>query len=237
MTTILYYRKNIVNKGQIGRLFFWSFYKSNFSGLILYMSYDQKHSYEIHIVSYNKTKLVNIPEAFERLVITDSQVCLNEVTSFHDLKTRADAVAMFNSTVKWFEQTNPSGEIHIKLEYFMDLVTIDNLKFISGIPYPTLPKSLSYDENYFIGGLGWDVHIDGTFDPKLKKLLIDKGWVYLNYLSHDGKKEYVTLTQHFLCEEKCSQAYNAILGYLKKSCGFAGDVYWEDPVRYLISTK
>ena len=69
------------------------------------MEHDQKNTYEIHIVSYNNTKILELPKEYERLVITDSQVCLNEVMSFHDLKNKREALKMFKRTVKWFEET------------------------------------------------------------------------------------------------------------------------------------
>ncbi len=201
------------------------------------MSHDKAGSFEIHIVSYNNTKLLDIPNIFEQLDITESQICLNEVTSFHDINSLEDAMRVFNHAVAWFEKTSQKGEMHIKLEYFIDLVHLNNPVFKHIEPYPDLPVCLSYDENYFIGGLGWDVHIDGLFDKNLQKLLIDKGWVYLSYLSEHSSQEFTTLTQHFLSKDKCSAAYKAMLEYLLQSGGFVGDIYYEEPVRYLISTK
>ncbi|MEX0813148.1 MAG: hypothetical protein WD048_13095 [Chitinophagales bacterium] len=204
------------------------------------MNDDKKYSYELHLVSYNDTCLKLIPYRHEKLIIEDTQVCLNEITSVHDFETELEAVNFFNETVENILSSGQSGEFHIKLEYMKDLVSLNsdsiNEDNISK-HYPNLPISISYDQNFFIGGFGWDIHIDGVFNEKIKNFLIKNNWVFLNYKADDNKGKLTTLTQHFLSKEECEDTFDRITGYLKKVGGFSGNIYWEEPVKYYISTR
>lgn len=194
-----------------------------------------EHPYEVHIVAYHKSKLANVPFPFKKFIITAAEGNAISEIATAETQTLKEAVEAFNIAIQWKISKKKRGAMHIKLEQLLGETTAETLNatLAKKIPYPTMPTVLTYAENYFLGAFGWDVHIDGTFNTKLRKKLIQKGWIFMDYIS-STEKACTTLTQHFLSRQSCKEAYSGIISYVKNSGGFKGQIYWEMPVRYLV---
>ncbi len=80
----------------------------------------------------------------------------------------------------------------------------------------------------------WDVHLDGSFDPKLQEHLItNDSYILLQYRHRQGQLS-TTLTLHFLQQQECIREYKRMAHSLKQYGGFSGQLYWEDPLAFAV---
>jgi hypothetical protein len=186
------------------------------------------YQYEVHLVSYTPT-----PELQGTTRLIQSDVELDTIATAIETDDPALARAHFNDACKQALQFQ-KFKGHVKLERLCASAQFFESNITSpDVAAPLFQNSVRYQDNMFVGGFGWDVHIDGTLHSEIVHALRKVGWVFLEY-QDKGEVPCGVLTLHFLSEEDCRAAYETTLQYLEKSGGFSGNVYWEEPLGYLV---
>lgn len=188
-------------------------------------------AYEVHIVGYRGTDLSNVPKPFFTNEISQSTQGFAQIaTSEQD--DRLQAHADFEAACRWsaskFADPDQPG-VHVKLE------AVCEQQIFSDTVLQTPPISKQTRNVYIRSALvsAWDVHLDGTFDPELKQVLHDDGYIILDYRS-SRDEPMSTLTMHFLQPDECSEEYRRICEFITKTGGFSGNIYWEHPLAFAV---
>ncbi len=188
-------------------------------------------NFEVHIVGYKGTDLSHAPKPYFNNEILGSTQGFSgiETVESNDL---SEAYKEFEKGLIWSKkQLSIQKEfgVHIKLEAIKDQIKI-NKPILKKLPEPRL-KKFKYIKSQFVAA--WDVHLDGFFNEHLKNILHKDGYIIMDYISSDGEN-IVTLTMHFLKPRECADEYHRIINLIKKSGGFVGNIYYEDPLAFVV---
>lgn len=191
----------------------------------------QEPPFEVHIVGYTGTDLSQVPKPFFTNVVSQSTQGFACIATA-ELQSISDAYKQFDVATRWCEKELTSQStfgVHAKLEQVRDQQWYA-LPVLQGTPERRM-KTFGFVQSALASA--WDVHLDGLFDPALKKVLHEDGYIILDYASSGGVA-MSTLTMHFLRPEECIEEYERINALLRTSGGFTGNVYWEDPLAFVV---
>jgi hypothetical protein len=191
---------------------------------------DMHYKYEVHIVSYGSSDLSHVPSPFFLNRIDASSQGFSGIATVETASIK-DVYVAFETASAWCSQQVKSQEFfgaHAKLEQLRGSLRVNQ-------PLPTnelvLPRQTELIHSTTVGA--WDVHLDGRFDPELKRGLRESGYILLDYVDSEGTPE-TTLTLHFLRQETCTREYERVCEAVTKSGGFTGVIYWEDPLGFAV---
>lgn len=191
----------------------------------------QEANYEVHIVGYKGTDFSEAPNPFflnDIDLSTQGFACI--ATSERDeLHSAYNDFALASAWCELQDKQQSSFGVHVKLEHVKEQCFFDELGLEK---HPELRcQSTRYIESPLVSA--WDVHLDGIFNPHLREVLHQDGYIILDYLSSSGES-LSTLTMHFLRPEECQEEYSRVCEAVKQSGGFRGNIYYEDPLAFVV---
>ena len=193
--------------------------------------------YEVHIVGYVRDGLSGVPKTFFVNRVEDSSVGLSGIATF-ETDDFVDAWKVFEEGCQWSSDQLATTEgfgVHVKLEERRQAVVFDGsvLRFDGESFVNSSPMSDELDRQWSTLLSGWDIHLDGVFDPRLRNFLVEQDWIVLNYFSSSGKNE-TTVTIHFARERECIDTFINVIDFLQDAGGFEGIAYWEAPLAFQV---
>ncbi len=191
----------------------------------------QEALFEVHIVGYPGTDLSEVPAPFFTNHIDQSTQGFSAIATA-ECADVAGAYRAFDEATRWCAAESAKSTtfgVHAKLEAVREQRWFEKAELLH-TPGPRT-GTYAYIQSALVSA--WDVHLDGWFDPRLKEALHRDGYIILDYLS-SGREEMSTLTMHFLRPDECVAEYRRVTRLLEKYGGFVGNVYYEDPLAFVV---
>ncbi len=186
--------------------------------------------WEVHIVGYGDSDLTHPPALFftNRVDVATQGFCSIATLETNSLRA---AYSGFEKAYAWClreVKRQKSFGVHVKLEECRESLYLPELVYSGRLRRVRIPKKF---QSTVVSA--WDVHLDGQFDDQLRNDLFEQGYIRLDYLDTKGVS-CTTMTLHFLRQEACVREFEWIAAEVKRTGGFKGTVYWEDPLAFVV---